>query len=176
MESERSARQKTEEMFELNFVVFHVEHLRENNPVVKQGSSLTLKTANGKNHSHRDNPTHPASWDGCRRCRSMATSRSEIAAGVTPEIREACPTDAGLTRLSFSLTSPEKPVHSVIIKLIGYGSMLKLLRSLNLLQLPLNIPLVFHFELNRFHHIKIVRYALRRRILPQPFHTSSPDA
>ena len=32
-----------------------------------------------------------------------------MAAGVTPEMREACPTVDGLTRLNFSLTSLENP-------------------------------------------------------------------
>jgi hypothetical protein len=39
----------------------------------------------------------------------MATSSKEIAAGVTPEIREAWPTVSGFTRLSFSRTSRENP-------------------------------------------------------------------
>lgn len=33
-----------------------------------------------------------------------------MAAGVTPEMREAWPMDEGRTRLSFSRTSLEKPV------------------------------------------------------------------
>lgn len=33
-----------------------------------------------------------------------------MAAGVTPEIREAWPMEAGLTRLSFSSTSRENPM------------------------------------------------------------------
>ena len=41
---------------------------------------------------------------------SKDTKRREIAAGVTPEILEACPTDAGLTLESFSATSLEKPL------------------------------------------------------------------
>jgi hypothetical protein len=40
---------------------------------------------------------------------SIATMRSEIAAGVTPAIRDACPIVAGLTRDSFSITSRENP-------------------------------------------------------------------
>ena len=33
--------------------------------------------------------------------------------------------------------------------------MLQFLRSLNLLKLPLNVPFVFHLELNRLHDIRI---------------------
>lgn len=32
-----------------------------------------------------------------------------MAAGVIPEILDACPSDSGLTRLSFSTTSLDKP-------------------------------------------------------------------
>src|SRR5579872_4866523 len=40
-----------------------------------------------------------------RRC----MRRIEIAAGVTPGIRLACPSDTGLTKLSFSVISRDKP-------------------------------------------------------------------
>jgi hypothetical protein len=42
-------------------------------------------------------------------CFSSATRRSEIAAGVIPDILDAWPIDAGRTFLSFSQTSREKP-------------------------------------------------------------------
>ena len=41
--------------------------------------------------------------------RFRCTSRSEIAAGVMPEMRAACPIVSGLCRLSFCCTSVEKP-------------------------------------------------------------------
>ena len=47
--------------------------------------------------------------DPCRLNFSIATMRSEIAAGVTPEILEACPIVAGFTLVSFSSTSRENP-------------------------------------------------------------------
>ena len=56
------------------------------------------------------------SGDVCRLtlfCFSKDTTRRELAAGVTPGILEACPTDAGLTLESFSATSLEKPLISL---------------------------------------------------------------
>jgi hypothetical protein len=44
------------------------------------------------------------------RSRSKATSKREMAAGVTPDMRDACPIEAGRTRCNFSNTSREKPV------------------------------------------------------------------
>ena len=51
--------------------------------------------------------------------RSNATSNNETAAGVTPEILEACPTVAGLTFDSFSATSFENPVTRSYRKFAG---------------------------------------------------------
>jgi hypothetical protein len=109
MELERSAANGLKGCCELNFVLFHVEHLRENNlggqaRFFPDESDIRSRPLSMRSH------LRPFHADGCRRCLSIATSRREIAAGVTPEIREACPTDAGFTRLSFSLTSLEKPV------------------------------------------------------------------
>ena len=42
--------------------------------------------------------------------RSSATRRREMAAGVTPAILEACPTEEGRTFWSFSATSFENPL------------------------------------------------------------------
>src|ERR1700720_928967 len=41
--------------------------------------------------------------------RRKCIRKSEIAAGVTPEIRLACPSEIGRTKLSFSTISREKP-------------------------------------------------------------------
>ena len=54
---------------------------------------------------------HADFWDGVitRKPRFKWTSSKEIAAGVMPEMRAACPIVSGLCRLSFCCTSMESP-------------------------------------------------------------------
>ena len=88
-------------------LLFHVEQLRE---MTKEVKGHFAKRGTHYGETEFDVTYVDVSLSrGFRWNLSRATSSTEIAAGVTPEIRDAWPMEAGRTRLSFSLTSLENP-------------------------------------------------------------------
>jgi hypothetical protein len=67
--------------------------------------------------------------------------------GLTPEIREACPTLKGRILISFSRPSLERPSRETVVKVPGDLHVLHLLEALHVLLLLGDVPLVFHVQL-----------------------------
>ena len=70
------------------------------------------------------------------------TSRSEMAAGVTPGTRLACPTVAGRASPSFWRTSWDKPGNLEVVEVFGQARLFVALLALDLILLALDVARV----------------------------------
>ena len=117
----------------------------------------------------------PASPAPLAKPRFRCTSSSEIAAGVTPEMRAAWPIVSGLCRLSFCCTSVGESAHRAVVEIAraARGFLAAALRAISSL-LPVDVARVLGRDLDLLGDERIGDRRRPRRAASSATHRSTP--